>query len=76
MRGAIVNIFSVYLPSPGSTDDLSTTLDDLSVALESREPDSLSLVCGDCNGDVGNIADGRGTKKRHESRKVNTRVLL
>ena len=61
-QGATVNIFSVYLPSPGSDDDLGTTLDKLSTVLESREPESLNVICGDCNGDMGNIPNGRGCK--------------
>ena len=61
-NGATINVFSVYLPASSSDDDLSTTLDQLSVVLEGRDSDSLNLVCGDFNGDIGHAVDGRGIK--------------
>ena len=61
-NGAIINIFAVYMPASNSDDDLSTVLDELSVILEGREPESLNMVCGDLNGDVGNAGGPRGRK--------------
>ena len=69
-NGTVVNIFSVYLPPPGSKDDLSTTLDELSIALERRGGDSLNLVCGDCNGDMGCIPGGRSSKQPTKAGKL------
>ena len=60
--GNVINIFSVYMPSPGSDDDLSTTLDELSAVLESMEPESVNLICGDLNGDLGSLPGCRGVK--------------
>ena len=49
--------------APGSHDDLSTSLDELSIALEGREPESLNIVSGDLNGDLGSIVNGRNSKQ-------------
>ena len=59
-HGVTYNIFSVYLPAAGSADDLSSTLDELSAVLESRDPECQNIICGDCNGDIGDIVNGRG----------------
>ena len=50
----------MYLPASSSDDDLSTTLDQLSAVLEGRDSDSLNLVCGYYNGDIGTVTNGRG----------------
>ena len=61
--GRVVNIFSVYLPAPGSADDLSVVLDELSVALEQVDEGSISIVCGDYNGDVGHLGGPKSTRR-------------
>ena len=58
--GGVVNIFSVYLPAMGCGDDYAACIDDLAEILESREQGSTSVVCGDCNGDIGNLYGSRG----------------
>ena len=52
-RGGILNIFSVYLPAMGCGEDYGSCLDDMAEVLESRELESVSIICGDCNGDIG-----------------------
>ena len=61
-RGGIINIFSAYLPAVGCGEDYESCLDDLAEILESREQDSVSIICGDLNGDVGNRIEGRGKR--------------
>ena len=58
-RGAIFNIFSVYMPSMGSPECFETTLDDLAAIIDSMEVGSHSFVCGDLNADMGNLGGNR-----------------
>ena len=58
-NNTVINIFAVYMPASCSDDDLSSTLDELSSVLESREPESLNVICGDMNGDIGKLGGGR-----------------
>ena len=61
--GRVVNILSIYLPAPGSRDDLSVVLDELSEIIEGMEVGSLTIVCGDYNGDVGHLGGPRSTRR-------------
>ena len=61
--GRVLNIFAVYMPSPGSSDDYSYVLDEVSEILSSTEEGSLSLICGDFNGDVGYLGGPKSTRK-------------
>ena len=61
--GRILNILSVYLPAPGSTDDYNEVIDSLSESIENMEAGSLTLVCGDFNGDLGHLGGPRSTRK-------------
>ena len=47
--GAVFNIYSVYMPSKGSSEDFRTTLDELSAFLENSEYGSMNIICGDLN---------------------------
>ena len=49
----VINFISVYMPSIGCTDDFSASVDELSEIVESREEDSITIICGDFNGDIG-----------------------
>ena len=51
--GDIFRIFSVYMPSPGSSDDYQSTLDDIAGFISDDEDNSLALLCGDWNSDLG-----------------------
>ena len=53
--GNTLNILSVYMPSPGSTDDFDVVLDELAEIVESMEDGSLTLILRDFNGDVGHL---------------------
>ena len=61
--GRVLNIVSVYLPAPGSSEDLSAVLDELSQIIENMEEGSLTMVCGDFNGDVGYLGGPRSTRR-------------
>ena len=61
--GRILNILSIYLPSPGSSEHLVSVLDDLSGIIDCMETGSLTLVCGDYNGDVGHLGGPRSTRR-------------
>ena len=50
------------MPAQGCKEDLEFVLDELSEILESREGNSISILCGDFNGDVGNVGGYRGTR--------------
>ena len=51
-NGSVLNIMSVYLPAQGSEDSFAECIDDLTEIVESRENNSISIICGDCNGDL------------------------
>ena len=69
--GKVMNFLSVYLPAAGSDDDFPACLDELSEILESREDDSVSVVCGDFNGDMGMLGGPRvGNKPTRQGRLV------
>ena len=61
--GRIINIISVYMPSPGATEKLNETIDELAEAIDKMEVGSLSLVCGDYNGDVGYLGGLRSNRR-------------
>ena len=58
----VLNIISIYLPSQGSPDSYSACIDDLSEFVTSREIGSKTIICGDANGDMGNLAGNRSVK--------------
>ena len=60
--GRSVNIFSLYLPSMGSGEDLQNTLDEFSGVLETRDPGERCIWGGDFNGDVGKLGGPRGVR--------------
>ena len=62
-KGAIFNIFCVYLPAKGCSGDLSSCLDELSGTLENMEEGSLNIICGDLNGDLGSKGGPRSSRK-------------
>ena len=69
-NGAIINIFSIYLPAQGSPEDYGASIDDLSEIIESREIGSLSIVCGDTNADLGSKGGPRGYKRISKQGKI------
>ena len=61
-NGTILYFFSIYMPAQGCNEDLEFVLDKLSEILESREGNSICILCGDFNGDVGNVGEYSGTR--------------
>ena len=61
--GRILNVLSVYMPAPGSDDNFDEILDDLAEIVESMETGSLTMICGDFNGDVGHLGGNKSTRK-------------
>ena len=62
-NGSIMNIFSVYMPDVSSKDDFCTILDELACAIDQMEEGSQTVVCGDFNGDVGDLFERNIGKK-------------
>ena len=60
--GQVVNILSVYMPSRGCEGDLSLSLDELGGIIDAQESGTLTLVCGDMNGDLGKLGGPKGLK--------------
>ena len=57
--GFVLNIFSVYLPSPGSSEDFVVTLDEVAEIINTGELGTCTLLCGDFNADVGFLGGKR-----------------
>ena len=60
-NNSITNIFCVYLPARGSSDDFHATIDNLGSFIENTELGSYNIICGDLNADVGALGGGRST---------------
>ena len=58
--GGVVNFFSVYMPAQGTGDELAPCLDDLAEILDSREPGTVNVICGEFNANVGREGGPRG----------------
>ena len=69
-RNLIINIISVYLPAQGSPESYTACIDDLCEFVESRELGSKTIICGDMNGDIGNLCGGRSTKEPSQRGKI------
>ena len=61
--GRVINILSIYLSAPGSADEFNIVIDELSEVVERMEEGSLTIVCGDYNGDVGHLGGPRSTRR-------------
>ena len=59
-RGTTLVILSVYMPAVGAHDDLSDVLDDVSNIIDNLDEDVVPILCGDFNGDMGNMGGPRG----------------
>ena len=51
--GTVFYILSLYMPSQGGSEDLETSLDEFSEIIDTIEGNSLCILCGDFNGDMG-----------------------
>ena len=58
--GKIFYVLSIYLPAQGSYEDLGASLDEMSEIVESREEGAQVIICGDFNGDMGELGGPRG----------------
>ena len=61
--GFVMNIFSVYLPAPGSSDDYDVTLDEVAEIINTDEKGTCTLLCGDFNADMGFLGGKRSSRK-------------
>ena len=68
--GRLINIYSLYLPSPGSQDDYSAYIDFLADTISNNERGVLSIVFDDMNGDVGHLGGSRSHRPPNKLRKV------
>ena len=57
--GTVFYILSLYMPSQGGSEDLETSLDELSDIIDTIEGNSLCILCGDFNGDMGALGGSR-----------------
>ena len=57
-----LSILSVYLPAVGGDDSFPNCLDELSSIVEALGDDSLVMICGDFNADVGTRGGPKGTQ--------------
>ena len=64
--GAVIIIYSIYLPSRGNPEDYATAIDDLIEIIDSREDGSYCLIGGDINGDLGSLFGTRNTRKAND----------
>ena len=62
VQGSITNIFSVYLPAVGSSQDYQSVLDELACAIEQSETGACNIIMGDFNADLGSLRGTRNTK--------------
>ena len=62
LNGAIFNIYSIYLPASGSSEDFATCLDELGALIENSEMGSMNVICGDFNADPGKLGGQRAYK--------------
>ena len=58
--GCVIIILSVYMPTNGSRDSLSVTLDELEAILDSFEESKCTIIGGDFNGNIGQEGGVRG----------------
>ena len=70
-NGTVVHILSVYMPTPGSSDDLGQILDELAGIVENLDEGSINIITGDFNGDLGSSGGPRsGRQITRAGRKV------
>ena len=62
LDGRTINLYSIYLPSKGSSDDFRTVLDEVFDLVNNESPSNLTVICGDFNGDVGFLGGKRSNR--------------
>ena len=72
----IVNIFSIYFPSPGSADDFGTVIDECAEIISNREHNAFNIICGDYNGDVGHLGGRKSNRKPNKKTALLSANLL
>ena len=60
-KGPAVVVLSVYMPASGSNDNLSVSLEELEGIIDSFEEETIPIICGDFNGNIGTSGGPRGT---------------
>ena len=59
----VLNVLAIYLPAQGSPESYSASITDRSEFINSREVGSKTIICGDANGDLGDLGGPRGGRK-------------
>ena len=53
MEGITLNIYSVYMPAPGGSDDFELVLDEIAEIINTGEKGVCTILSGDFNADMG-----------------------
>ena len=61
--GLVLNIYSVYLPSPGCCDNFEVAIDEIAEVINTGETGTCTLLCGDFNADMGYMGGKRSNRK-------------
>ena len=62
-KGLVLNIYSVYMPSPGCSGNFDEVLDELSEVIQTGERGVCNILCGDFNADIGFLGGKRSNRK-------------
>ena len=73
--GAVLNLLSVYLPACGSRENIEVTLDELSCIVENMDDNTVPIICGDFNGDMGKEGGNRGVRPPTKAGKAVARFM-
>ena len=61
--GIVLNVYSVYLPSPGCADDYDEVLDEIAEIINTGDRSTYSILIGDFNADMGYLGGSRSHRK-------------
>ena len=76
VQGSITNIYSVYLPAVGSSQDYQSVLDELACAIEQTETGACNIIMGDFNADLGSLRGTRNSKPPSKNGKALNNFML
>ena len=59
----VLNIYSVYMPSPGCSGDYDVVLDEIAEIIQTGENGTCNILCGDFNADMGYMGGRRSNRR-------------